>query len=173
MPIKGDAPKRRIIGSDYKKEEELNELPQIEKVDHKWDKYIEYNKEINVHPEYISKFTPKDNHVLIRCFKYESDETTEGGLILGNDYEWVKTDGGQMKMRTSTNPYQKRAIIVKSGYLPGDNEFYAKLIPNTIVVLSTNKLDSGKFDTEPSKKGSKDLGYFLVHVGLINGIENA
>jgi len=168
-PIIGPGPKTTLFGGDKKKEDKS--LPTLEKTIHKWEKYKEYNKSINTHSEYIDKFIPRDNHILIRCFKYEEDNTTEGGLLLQNDVEWHETAGGQMKMRTSANAYQKRAVIVKKGFLNSDNDFHNQLGEGTIVILSTNKLESGKFDTEPYKKGSHDNGYFLVHIGLVSGIE--
>lgn len=169
QPLKGALPPTRIIGSDTKKDN-LSKLPKLEKAVHHWDKYIEYNKEINTHPDYVNHFTPRDNHILIKCYKYESDASTETGIILNNDNEWYETPGGQMKMKTSTNPYQKRAVIVKKGFLP-ENEFYKLLEEGATVTLSTNKLTSSEFDMEPEKKGKLDLGYFLVHVGVITGIE--
>jgi hypothetical protein len=176
-PIKGDLPKTRIIGGDYSSEnvneKELSTLPQIQKKEHVWEAYQEYNKNILDHPEYVNEFVPRDNHLLIRCFKFEEEETTEGGIIMNNDVEWVETPGGQMVMKTSANPYQKRGVVVKKGFLPKGNEFFSSLNEGSIVILSTNKLDSSKFDTEPSKKGSKDLGYFFIHVGLVQGIENS
>jgi len=168
-PIQGEGPRTSLFGSDPKSGKK--KLPQLEKTEHLWGKYKEYNDVINEHIPYVDKFMPRDNHMLIRCFKFEEDQTTESGLIIQNDVEWHESAGGQMKMRTSVNPYQKRAVVVKKGFLNTDNDFHNSLKEGTIVTLSTSKLDSGKFDTEPYKKGSKDLGYFLVHVGLVTGIE--
>lgn len=167
-PVIGEGPKKSIFGSDKNVDKKL---PILEKANHSWDLYKKYNEDIFSHPNYVNNFIPRDTHVLIKCFKFESDNTTESGLILQNDVEWYETPGGQKKMRTSTNPFQKRAIVVKKGYLNKDNEFYNNLSEGTIITLSTNKLDNAKFDLEPEKKGNNNTGYFLIHVGLITGIE--
>jgi hypothetical protein len=161
-----------LPGNPFKKnKKEPNKSSEVifEKEDIDYNGNIQYNKAITDFNPYFDNFKVKDNHAIIRVFKQEEDQKTDSGIILNNDVEWYETPGGQMKVRQSQNFYQTKAVIVKTGYL-GDSEFYSELTPKTIVRLSTNKLGP-EFDTSPETKGIIKEGYFLVHVGIIVGIE--
>jgi len=133
---------------------------------------VAYNDAILDHVEYVKCFVPRDNHVLIRVFKYEAEATSASGLILDNDVEWFSSEGGQMKVRRSENFYQTRAVVCRIGHIADVGPTLAsKLEEGDIIRLSTNKLGE-EFDTIPTKKGTKKEGYFLIHVGIIAGTEN-
>jgi hypothetical protein len=146
--------------------------PFIEVIDtqHDTNEYIEYNKNINNHPEYLNKFIVRDNHVIVRLFKYEEFAVSDGGIIIDNATEFMTDSTGQIKARRDANPYQFRGVIVNVGHLGTDNPFLSKLVPGTVVRTLSNKLGN-EFDTEPTTKGTQDNGYFLIHVGQICGIE--
>jgi hypothetical protein len=142
----------------------------FEKTDVDYESNLKYNEDIlNFHP-YMANFMPRENHVVVRLFKQESDATTEGGLILGNDIEWYETQGGQMKVRNSQNFYQTRGVVVRVGFCAGDERYVSLIKPNAIVRVATNKLGE-EFDVEPWTKGITKDGYFMIHVGVISGIE--
>ena len=84
--------------------------------------------------------------------------------------EFTKDSTGQIKGRRSINPYQLRGVIVKMGHMEHSNAFNSMLEEGTIVRTLSNKLGK-EFDTEPTTKGTNELGYFLVHVGQVCGIE--
>lgn len=146
--------------------------PFIEVLDaeHDTNEYIEYNKNINEHPEYVEKFIPRDNHALVRLFKYEEFAKSEGGIILDNALQFSADSTGQIQARRDVIPYQFRGIIVKMGHIDNPNAFNQKLVPGCIVRTLSNKLGN-EFDIDPSTKGVNDNGYFLIHVGQICGIE--
>ena len=145
-------------------------LPKIVDAEHDVDEYKEYNDNIEVHGEYITKFTPRDNHALVRLFKYEEFAKSDKGIILDNDMDFTKDVTGQIVARRSVNPYQSRGVIVKTGHIENPNTFQSKIIPGTIVRTLSNKLGN-EFDTDPYTKGVNELGYFLVHLGQFCGIE--
>jgi hypothetical protein len=173
MSLKWSSPKTSMNKHpEGKKEAAHTSRPMItvEDREHNVDEYSEYNENINNHCEYIQKFTPRDNHALVRLFKYEDFAKTDGGIIIDNDTEFIKDSTGQMIARRSNNPYQYRGVIVKMGHVDSANNFHSKLIPGTIVRTLSNKLGS-EFDTDPYTKGVDEQGYFLVHIGQFCGIE--
>jgi len=142
----------------------------VEDADHNVDEYKEYNNNINKHCKYVDKFIPRDNHALVRLYKYEEFAKSDKGIILDNDMEFIKDSAGQVKARRSSNPYQFRAVVVTMGHVEKPNKFHKKLIKGTIVRTLSNKLGK-EFDTDPYTKGVNEQGYFLVHIGQFCGIE--
>lgn len=144
----------------------------IEVVDteHDTNEYIEYNKTINEHSKYVDIFVPRDNHALVRLFKYEEFAKSEGGIILDNATQFMTDSAGQVTARRDANPYQFRGVIVKMGHIDNPNQFNQLLVPGCIVRTLSNKLGN-EFDIDPSTKGVNDNGYFLIHVGQICGVE--
>ncbi len=132
---------------------------------------IAHNLTINEHPEYLSNFMVRDAHAIIKLFKYEDFATSDGGIIIDNDMEFTADSTGQIKGRRSVIAYQARGIIVSVGDIDNPNKFQQRLKPGTVVRLLSNNLGK-EFDTEPQTKGTNNLGYFLVHLGQICGVEN-
>lgn len=136
-----------------------------------YTKNREYNDNILSVPAYLSNLTFKDNHALVRLYKWEKEMTSKGGIIL-HESEWHQTAGGQMKSRIDQTPYQKRGVIVALGnILDSSSTFYAKLKRGMTVLLETNKLGK-EFDTKPTRQGIELNGFFLVHISRITAIEN-
>lgn len=130
----------------------------------------QFNRNIFSHPKYVENFVPRDNHVLVRLLKLTENKTSDGGLIL-EDYEFMETAGGQMKSRISQNPYQSRGIVVKCGHLNEPNEFQKEIQEVGKVIRIQSPRLGPEFDLEPQKKGLRAKGYYLIHVGIIIGIE--
>lgn len=166
-------PNNKIIGSKPVKSNKVKsqnieiELEREEKTD--FTKEIEYNKNINTHPDFINNLMVKDNHVLIKLFKFEKPSTSTGGIIL-EDTELYQTEGGRTKARVKINPYQKRGVVVKTGFSESVSDFSKALnTPGTVVHVPTNEFK--EFHIDKTKKMSDREGYFLVHLGVIEVIE--
>ena len=159
-----------IIGS---KKNKKKGSPLIEGVDVEEVRYSEfkaYNDNINIHHENIDTLVMRDNYVLIRLFKFEEDTKTEGGIIV-DDVQTYKTEGGQIRARTKTVPYQKRGVIVMKGLNLGNSEFEKLLVPGTIVHVPSNELRPYHLD-RTKRVADISLGYFAVHVATLDAIES-
>ena len=158
----------QLVGS--KPKEEKPKIDLMEPAPVNYDSNKEYNQDIlTTVPEHLMNLVIRDNFVLVRLFKYESEFKTEGGLII-EDFEFMQTEAGQVKARMATNPYQKRAVVINRGHVNMESEFYKKLMFGTIIHLSTNKLEA--FKVYKDKRGEDNQGFALINVGAIEAIEN-
>lgn len=128
----------------------------------------EYNKNIYNIDEKVESLVIKDNHVLVKLFKYDKETKSEGGILL-QDTELYTTAGGQMRAKVKQNVYQKRGIVVKVGCLGDMSDYKEMLIRNTIVHLPTSDLK--EFHIDKTLEIPENLGYFLVHVNVIEALE--
>lgn len=148
---------------------EKTAMQMVAPIEFNYEKHIEYNESINEHDTIIGNLVFRDNHVLLRYFKFEKDSKTEGGIIT-EDIEYMKTDGGQIKGRINQIPFQKRAVVVKSGKFTQSSKFLDSLTPGTIVHLAGNNY--AEFHIDKTKKVDVGHGYILLHSAGIEAIES-
>lgn len=115
-----------------------------------------------------SKVTMKPNHALVKLFKYEGEMKTEGGIIV-EDFDVIQTEGGQLKSRINTNPYQSRGVILNVSNGDPDNSFYDSIRVGTIVHLMGSNFSFFKLDKR--KKGQDTNGIILINLHAVEAVE--
>ncbi len=153
-------PSDKIIGSNPKT---------VEVKAKSYDEEKAYNADINHHSEIISRLRLKDNYVMIRMFKYEQDPISAGGIIL-KDMENAVTEGGRKTANLVNNPWQSRGIVVLlADNLKEDKGFAGSIKVGDIVHHSAKALYG--FHLDKSVEVDNTHGYFLVHVSVIDCVE--
>jgi len=129
----------------------------------------EYNKNINVHPEIISRLRLKDNFVMLRLFKYEQDPVSEGGIIL-KEMENAVTEGGRKTSNIVNNPWQNRGIVVLVAENLKDEKGLVSTLKAGDVIHHSAKVLYG-FSVDKSIEVDNNHGYYLVHSSVIDCVE--
>lgn len=125
-------------------------------------------KELEEMAAKYSKVVMKPNHALVKLFKYEGEMKTEGGIIV-EDFDVIQSEGGQLKSRINTNPYQSRGVILNVSNENTDNTFYESIQVGTVVHIMGSNFSFFKLDKR--KKGQDTNGIILINLHAVEAVE--
>ena len=148
----------------------IGKKPEVVKLD--FSKGEEYNKSIQKEIDNLIKeyqhLDIKPNHAIVKLFKYEGEMKSEGGIIV-EDFDVIQTEGGQLKSRINTNPYQTRGVVLNVSSEGSGVDYYEKIIPGTVVHLMGSNFAFFKLDK--TKKGQDTNGVIFVNLHAVEAIE--
>ena len=164
-------PSKNLIGGDFNPVEEATQKIELDaREEYNYEEHKVYNEKINEHSELVENLFIRDNYLLVRLFKYDTESVSEGGIIL-EDTELYATSQGQMRARVKQVPFQRRGIIVKVGHQNCSDSWKELLVPGNIIHIPDNKLK--EYHVDKTKKVDIGHGYFMVNSAIVEAITKA